>query len=144
MDRRRTSRIMGLLHAFNRGMHERIRKSSRRPSFPRIYALIHVRESGGTTAKDVAETLCVAPPTATVLLRGLIREGLLAKTTDPDDRRAIRLVVTPKGERALAQAFSTLESALADILAPLDEREGGQFEKILTKLSGRRPSSKHL
>ncbi len=61
-----------------------------------------VRLRCGITVGEVAAELRIAPNTASTLTRQLVAAGLVAREPHPDDRRAVRLVLTPAAERRMA------------------------------------------
>ena len=72
----------------------------------------------GLRAKEIAAHLGVSPPSVADTLAALERKGLVARTPDPADARAVRVRLTDEGERvgrALAQAGSQVAAALAGL-----------------------------
>lgn len=55
----------------------------------------------GPTIGDVARYLLIKPHTAGELVDRSVDAGLVRKTTDPKDRRSVRLALTTKGARKL-------------------------------------------
>ena len=82
-----------------------------------------VRIRSGITVGEAAAELHIAPNTASTLAQQLVTAGLLAREPDPDDRRAVRLVLTPAAERRMAawrdRRHHVLDAALHR-LAPAD------------------------
>jgi len=67
-------------------------------------ALFVVPTDGAVSVNAVAEALGLAQSAASVLVQRLESQGLVARTTDPDDRRAVRLVLTAKGRAVRTRA----------------------------------------
>ncbi len=88
--------------------------------------LAHVDRANPTTPRDLARHLGIAPSTLSAALGTLTRLGYVRRTTDPADRRTVRLTLSPKGEGAMS-ATSVLDAtrvvALLDTLTP-SERQG--------------------
>jgi DNA-binding MarR family transcriptional regulator len=61
-----------------------------------------VRLRSGITVGEAAAELHIAPNTASTLAHQLVAAGLLTRERHPDDRRAVRLVLTPAAERRMA------------------------------------------
>jgi DNA-binding MarR family transcriptional regulator len=61
-----------------------------------------VRLRSGITVGEAAPELHIAPNTASTLAHQLVAAGLLTRERHPDDRRAVRLVLTPAAERRMA------------------------------------------
>ncbi len=88
----------------------------------------------------LAQTFDVAPRTVTALVDGLERRGLVQRAPDPDDRRAVLVGVTDKGN-ALMQEIEWGRQALADELVNgLTRDERVEFARLLNKL---RPAPKN-
>ena len=62
-----------------------------------------VARSPGCGVLELADGLAVTPPTVSVGVRRLIREGWLETRRDPNDRRAKPLFITPKSETQLSR-----------------------------------------
>lgn len=61
-------------------------------------AALHILDQQGTSrVSDLAEQLGMSPSATSRLTDGLVQRGLLARTEDPDDRRAKALSVTADG-----------------------------------------------
>lgn len=58
---------------------------------------------GATRVQDVATATWASMSTASRNVETLVREGLVDRQADPDDRRASRLQLTPDGARRLDQ-----------------------------------------
>jgi DNA-binding MarR family transcriptional regulator len=92
-------------------------------------ALLAIAGHGGGRAPTVgvlAEQLLIAAHTAAELLSRMVEAGLVVKTPDPNDRRRVEIVLTPKAEDLLRQLtaahleeLKTLEPALARALGRL-------------------------
>ncbi|NAZ84956.1 MarR family winged helix-turn-helix transcriptional regulator [Kineococcus indalonis] len=62
-----------------------------------------------------------AQPSTTALVARCADAGLLTRTTDPDDARAVLVSLTERGARALAEHRRALAAPLGAALAPLGE-----------------------
>lgn len=84
------------------------------------------------TPVAVAEYLGLTKGTVSQTLGVLEQDGLLSKTPDIKDRRVVHLVLTPKGEKVLADLLPPpwLKSALES----LPEGMNGRYESILEDL----------
>jgi DNA-binding MarR family transcriptional regulator len=76
-------------------------------------ALGVVGERDGVRLSDLAEALHIAPRSATEVADGLQERGLVERTPDPGDRRAVILRPTEEGRRVRAEidAARTADSA---------------------------------
>jgi|SRR5690606_18208221 len=91
-------------------------------------------DPAGLRPAELAERLRVSRATATVLVDGLERDGLVARRPDPGDRRARRVALTRAG-RARARAIAPVHAArLAAVTRALDAGERAQLLALLEKL----------
>ncbi len=88
-------------------------------SSARLSALSVLVYAGPMQLRALAEVEEVRSPTMTGLVQALVEEGLVKKSADPDDRRAVVLSATRKGKSALQRArqrrLDLLETALASL-----------------------------
>jgi DNA-binding MarR family transcriptional regulator len=78
------------------------------------------------TVGTLSERLLIAPHTATELTARMVEAGLISKVPSREDRRKVRLALTPKAESLLAELsaahlkeLKSLEPALTAALARL-------------------------
>ena len=84
---------------------------------------------------DVASLLAMNRTTLTAALKPLQRRGLVRITSDPADRRARRMTLTPEGRRLLVRAVPIWKATHAEIEAVLGTGEPERLRKNLQKLS---------
>jgi DNA-binding MarR family transcriptional regulator len=98
-------------------------------------ALARLTESGGTTMNSLARSLDISLSSCTSLADRLIRQGLVERTSDPADRRVVRLVPTELArgfcERYRAAKLSSAVAAMSN----LDDDEVRTLIALLRKLS---------
>jgi DNA-binding MarR family transcriptional regulator len=85
-------------------------------------AFVIGRGDKGVRLRAVAEHLGVTQPTATDSVAALVRKGLLTKTPDPDDGRAVALRPTAAG-REISREADLAESAIERALSSLPAEE---------------------
>jgi DNA-binding MarR family transcriptional regulator len=73
-------------------------------TMPQVSALFRLRYGGMCGVSDIADHLDVTSAAASQMVDRLVQQGLLARSTDPDDRRVKRLELTPRGHRLLDDA----------------------------------------
>lgn len=94
------------------------------------YAEERIQE-GGILASDIAEALNVSRPNITNLLQVLSDKELIKQDKDPKDKRRKLLVLTKKGENAIAKIAPLRESANGRLLHNFSEVEK---EDLLSKI----------
>ncbi len=100
-------------------------------------ALSVVVFSGPLTLNKLAEAEQVRPPTMSRVVEALVKEGLVRRETNRDDRRSVMISPTDKGTRILHEGRSRREKRLIKLLSKLDADEIrclGKASRILSKL----------
>jgi DNA-binding MarR family transcriptional regulator len=92
-------------------------------SAARLSALSVLVFGGPRTLGELAAAEQVRPPTMTRIVRSLEEEGLVARASDPDDGRVIRLRATAKGERVMWRGRERRVAQLAELLGRLSPAE---------------------
>jgi DNA-binding MarR family transcriptional regulator len=78
----------------------------------------------GLTQVELAQNMCVQPPTVNKMLSRLEAAGLVERRLDPDDNRFSRVYLTAQGRKVkhdVEQAFAKLEARVVANLS-LEER----------------------
>jgi DNA-binding MarR family transcriptional regulator len=108
---RRISRVTQLLRAETYGSS----------SVATLLTLRRLEDQGPMRITELATAERVAQPTMTGLVGRLEHDGLVRRTPDPDDARAVRVVLTDPGRDRLAaarQARAAVLQARLDALEP--------------------------
>jgi DNA-binding MarR family transcriptional regulator len=95
----------------------------------RLSALSVLVFGGERTIGSLASAERVTPPTMTRLVAGLVADGLVERTGDPADRRAVRVRATPDGRARLLAGRDRRVTALRDLLAPLSPKERRRLDQ---------------
>ncbi len=86
-------------------------------------ALVEIADARPLRLNDLATRIGTSAPTASRTVDVLDELGLVARTPDPNDRRAVRIELTPAGRRLVderkARASTAFEPAVA-ALTPAD------------------------
>lgn len=85
-----------------------------------MVALGVIERHGPTRPGQIAAVLAVDPSVVSRHLATLDRLGLVSRSTDPVDRRAEQISITPAGRERLAQARAAMCEALAGRLSGWD------------------------
>ena len=94
----------------------------------------------GLRQGDLAELMNVSAPSMTRLVEIMYEAGWVQRERDPDDQRALLLVISPVGQKTLETLRSESASVLSAELADLTEAERATLEAavpVLRKLADR-------
>jgi DNA-binding MarR family transcriptional regulator len=99
-------------------------------------ALVAVERSAGISVCEVGRELSIGESAASLLVDQLVRRGHVGRTTDPADRRRVRLVVTAPGEELLRELRQGGREILSDWLAELGADDLEALARGLRALAG--------
>ena len=78
-------------------------------------------DAQGTNPSDLAQSSLITTGAMTSRLDRLERAGLITRTPDPTDGRAVRVHLTEQGERLAEQSLNAVLAADEAFLEPLDQ-----------------------
>ncbi|MBI4289835.1 MAG: MarR family transcriptional regulator [Chloroflexi bacterium] len=91
-------------------------------TLPQFFALSCLY-SGESLPSHLSRRLMVSKPTATVVVDGLVKRGLVERGAGPDDRRQVTLRLTPAGRRVCEAHRQAVEQRLCRAFAGLGTDE---------------------
>jgi DNA-binding MarR family transcriptional regulator len=90
---------------------------------------------GPSRLSVLAEHCGFDPSTVSRQVADLEKGGLLERTTDPDDRRAVLLKASPKGKRLLQRLQAGSRQRLERLIGDWTEQEVSTFATLLGRLN---------
>jgi DNA-binding MarR family transcriptional regulator len=96
--------------------------------------LVRLHDSGPWTQNHLGRSILMQPANVGALLKRLEERGLVTRTPDPEDRRAIRVAITDAGVELLARVRGEADAANRDTLAVLEPEEREQLMALLARL----------
>lgn len=93
------------------------------------------RAHGAIRISDLAGRLGIVPRSATSVVDDLEAAGLVARTPDPDDRRATLVALTSAGEKTLAAVRRSNRDATVALVERLELREREELLRLLRRLA---------
>jgi DNA-binding MarR family transcriptional regulator len=112
-----SSDLLSVVARINRLANQRVRLEL---PFAQARLLSAIEAQGAARISDLAALDNCSQPTMTTQVRRLEDAGLVSRTSDPVDARAVLISITPKGVQALA----TVRADRAAVLDPYLERLG--------------------
>ncbi|WP_299958731.1 MarR family winged helix-turn-helix transcriptional regulator [uncultured Modestobacter sp.] len=89
----------------------------------------------GVRLSELAEALRIAPRSATEVADGLAERGLVERTADPRDRRAVVLVPTDAGRTVQREVEEARAADSTELFARLSAEDRATLERILRQLT---------
>lgn len=99
-----------------------------------VSILLTLIDSGPIRMTELAARERVRTPTTTVAIRRLEKLGLVKRSRDPSDMRAVLVEVTPQGLVQYQEALEARRTHLAELLSRLTEDERADLVRALTPL----------
>jgi DNA-binding MarR family transcriptional regulator len=100
-----------------------------------MFVLHHVQAGGSLRVSALAEAMGLDTSTASRHVRQLEEAGYLARTGDPDDRRASRVRLTRRGRAALDQAMRTRAAVVDRAIADWPDDDRATLTTLMTRLA---------
>lgn len=101
---------------------------------PQYFALVTICRLGRTKMSPLGDELGLSMGAASTLVDRLVTRGLVTRETDPSDRRAVFVCLSPKGKEVLAEAMAARRELLTQVFEQLsaDDRSAvlASFEKL--------------
>ena len=91
-----------------------------------LRVLIILNGDPGMTAGNLAERLSVRPSTVTEMVDRLVKQELVERRADPDDRRVVRNFLSATGERVINEFTAAATEFIKSFLEPLSDSELSQ------------------
>lgn len=99
-----------------------------------ISILLTLLDSGPIRMTELATRERVRTPTTTVAIRRLEKVGLVKRSRDPSDMRAVLVEVTPEGQVQYTEALDARRSQLSTMLRKLSDEERENLTNALRPL----------
>jgi DNA-binding MarR family transcriptional regulator len=100
-----------------------------------MFVLHQVQANGSLRVSELASCMGLDASTASRHVRNLEDGGYLARTSDPGDRRASRVRVTPRGRGALARAMRARAVVVDRAIADWPDDDRATLATLMTRLA---------
>jgi DNA-binding MarR family transcriptional regulator len=97
--------------------------------------LRHLWQQDGITQKELTKAVGLMQPNTNAALKQLTRRGWVNQTHDNDDKRKIRIHLTPKGRELFYRAFPLALQAREQALADFSEEEVALLRSLLKRIT---------
>ena len=100
-------------------------------SLAQLFVLQQLAERSANSLNELAERTATHQSSVSVVVRRLVENGYVSRTTSALDRRRLEIEVTPKGRQLLGDAPTTVQTQLVDALRSLDDKEQAALAALL-------------
>jgi DNA-binding MarR family transcriptional regulator len=101
-------------------------------TFPQLRILFRVRMHPDIDLRTLADGLAISPSAASQQVDKLVERGLLWRTEDPQDRRRLRLQLTPQAEESVGEYSRTVTEYISAILSRLSAKDLKELHRLLS------------
>ena len=101
-----------------------------------LKCLFFISNLGSTNSKALADALDVTPTNVTGIVDRLVKQGLVSRKEDPQDRRVLVLKATKKGKELVFSLRERRTSGFSRVLTNMNKDELTTLYKGLTLLVG--------
>jgi DNA-binding MarR family transcriptional regulator len=127
-------RLLTCSHLIESEVRQRLRERFA-TTLPRFDLLAQLdRAPEGLTMGELSSRLMVSNGNVTGLAEALVREGLVSRVPEPEDRRSLRLRLTPSGKRAFDAMTPVHEQWIDTMMQGLSRAEMAHLIELLGKL----------
>jgi DNA-binding MarR family transcriptional regulator len=84
-----------------------------------LKSLFYIEVQSNICIMDLSRVLKMAQPNVTSLVDSLVKEGLVSREENPEDRRRMLLKTTSKGKKLIADLQNSITSEMSDYLVQL-------------------------
>ena len=104
-------------------------------SFSQLNVLMRLYHGGNSGVSEIGEQMGVTSAAASQAIDRLVLQGLIERSEDPRDRRAKRLVLTPKGRRLIEKGFEVRSQWIENLMNALTPEQQSLTISALTLLT---------
>jgi MarR family transcriptional regulator for hemolysin len=112
-------------------------------SLPTWLILLAVKQGRWRTQQELAAIVGIEGPTLTHHMDALAKAGLIERTRDPDDRRAVRVALTAAGDERFQQLLKAASRFDKRLRAGISAEELAGFRDVLARLRANAGAQPH-
>jgi DNA-binding MarR family transcriptional regulator len=121
---------------FHRKLVDEMHKEAERLNFTpsQLQVVQFVSENENPTMKEIAVALGITPPSATTIVEALCDTGILRREVDTEDRRVIRVTITPKTFKAFSKLKDAKLIILKNLFSKLNDADREMLNTLINKI----------
>ncbi len=104
-------------------------------TLPQYRALVVLSSRGPQRVASLAELLAVTPPTATRMCDRLERKGLIRRRSARQDRREVRVSLSPAGQELVAEVTARRRDEIAHLLDRIASDDQARMVELFGELA---------
>jgi DNA-binding MarR family transcriptional regulator len=101
-------------------------------TLPQFFVLELVNRQGEAKMSDLAKFVNVTTAAMTGIVERLFKNGYVLRIDEPDDRRIIKIKLTPKGAKVVKDMIQKRKDITIKMFGSITQEEREEYLKILT------------
>ena len=101
-------------------------------TLPQFFVLELVNRQGEAKMSDLAKFVNVTTAAMTGIVERLFKNGYVLRIDEPDDRRIIKIKLTPKGAKVVRDMIQKRKDITIKMFGSITQEEREEYLKILT------------
>lgn len=120
-----------------RGLMSGIRNFELKPAELALLSILAYCDEGsqGLKASQISRKMQVTQPTVTPIIHNLQKKGMVVRTPDPDDRRAVKVCITDKGNQTLKKCAANFEQKFDAFITEIGKERASELTELLREAS---------
>ena len=110
--------------------HEKTYLADHGLNIPRFYILLHISHNPGINYIDLSDRLLCTKSNTTRVIQGMVKDGLITRKNDVNDRRSYKLFLTQKGADLLARVYPGFINQIDSLMSCFNEQEASQYLEV--------------
>lgn len=103
-------------------------------TMPQLVILVLLDRRGESSMSDMAVAMDVTTAAMTGMVNRLVRYGFITREHAKDDRRVVRIALTPKGSKMVKDMLEARKEIVKSIFGKLTQRDREQYLGILQRI----------
>ncbi len=103
-------------------------------TLPQVLILQHLSAKGPSKMTDIAHFMKVSTAAATGIIERLVKSGYVFRAPDQDDRRIIKIKMTPKGLSLTRKLALERRKMVVRIFSQISEEDREDYLRILLRI----------
>lgn len=100
-----------------------------------VGTLMTLAKRGGLSQREVAEAIGVTPPSITVSLQKMEKQGYIVRKPDEKDQRIIRIEITDKGRKCVVLVEKVVDQVDEIVFEGMSAEEKMLFRRLLLQMN---------
>jgi len=100
-----------------------------------LLGLLHKQKE--CNMSHLADFMQVSLPTITGVVDRLVRQGLVLRLSDPNDRRLVKIKLTPQGQSLLQKIFQQRRKTIKELFCQVSDYDRKEYLRILNSIKER-------